>query len=177
MNGFNGAAVARLVRRDRVRAGSLAPLRRTDGWTRRTFAGLFFLCLARPLTTRAAALAEMDARAIRQTIEAQLEAFAAGDAARAYAFASAEIQAQFGDADTFMAMVRRGYPMVIRPAAVSFYLPQPMPGAPPSARQRVRLRDPEGRLWIATYLVQRQAGGAWRINGCVVAADDEKSST
>lgn len=177
MDGFDGAAVARLRQRDRVEAGSSATLRQTGAWTRRTFACLFLLCLARPPTARAAALAEMDARAIRRTVEAQLEAFAAGDAAGAYAFASAEIQAQFGDADTFMAMVRRGYPMVIRPAAVSFYLPQPLPGAPPSARQRVRLRDPEGRLWLATYLVQREAGGAWRINGCVVAADDEKSST
>lgn len=158
-------------------AGRRTPPRQAGAWTRRRFACLSSVWLACPLAAGAAALTEIDARAIRQTIEAQLEAFAAGDAARAYAHASAEIQAQFGDADTFMAMVRRGYPMVIRPAAVSFYRPLPAEGTPSSVTQRVRLRDPDGRLWIATYLVQRQAGGGWRINGCVVAADSEKSST
>lgn len=177
MNGFNGGALTRFDGRDRGGASRSTTLRQPAAWTRRAFAGLSLLCLATPLATHAAALAERDARAIRQTIEAQLEAFAAGDAARAYAHASAQIQAQFGDADNFMAMVRRGYPMVIRPTAVSFYLPEPLPGAPGSVRQRVRLRDPEGRLWIAAYVVQRQAGGDWRIDGCVVAADDEKSST
>ena len=44
-------------------------------------------------------------------------------------------------------------------------------------KQLVRLRDHEGRLWIATYLLQRQSGAGWRIGGCAVAADSEKSST
>lgn len=158
-------------------AGRLITPRQAGAWTRRRFGCVSLVYLAWPVSASAAPLTEQEARAIRQTIEAQLEAFAAGDAARAYAHASAEIQARFGDADNFMAMVRSGYPMVIRPAAVSFYLPQPTPGTPPIVKQLVRLRDSDGRPWIATYLVQRQAGGGWRINGCVVAADSEKSST
>ena len=107
----------------------------------------------------------------------QLEAFAADDAARAFPHASASIQTQFGDANNFMAMVRGGYPMVVRPAAVSFFQPQVEVGTPATVTQLVQLRDREGRLWKATYLLERQTGAGWRISGCVVAADNGKSST
>lgn len=152
-------------------------LSETSAITRRRLGVAVLACTILPAAAGAAVLTEADKRAVRQVIEAQLEAFAAGDAARAYAHASPEIQAQFGDADNFMAMVRRGYPMVIRPAAVSFFLPQPEAGAAESVKQLVRLRDQEGRLWMATYLLQRQAGAGWRIGGCAVTADSEKSST
>lgn len=150
---------------------------RTAAMTRRRLGIAALAGVILPLAAVAAPLSESDKRAVRQVIEAQLKAFAAGDAARAYSYASPEIQAQFGDAANFMAMVRSGYPMVIRPAAVSFFLPQPEAGTPASVKQLVRLRDREGRLWIATYLLQRQAGGGWRIGGCAVAADSETSST
>ena len=116
-------------------------------------------------------------RDVRQVVEAQLKAFAQDDAGRAYSYASPEIQAQFGDANSFMAMVRSGYPMVMRPAAVSFFLPQVEERTPESVKQLVRLRDHAGRLWIAAYLLQRQAGAGWRISGCVVAPDSDRSST
>ena len=76
-----------------------------------------------------------------------------------------------------MAMVRSGYPMVVRPAAVSFFQPQVEIGTPATVTQLVQLRDREGRLWKATYLLQRQTGAGWRIGGCVVAADSGRSST
>jgi hypothetical protein len=150
---------------------------RAGAMTRRRLGVVALVGVLLPAAAIAAVLSEPDKRAVRQVIEAQLEAFAAGDAGRAYAYASPEIQAQFGDANNFMAMVRSGYPMVIRPAAVSFFLPQLEEGAPGSVKQLVRLRDAEGRLWIATYLLQRQAGAGWRIGGCAVAPDSEKSST
>jgi hypothetical protein len=43
--------------------------------------------------------------------------------------------------------------------------------------QALQLRDDEGRLWMATYLLERQAGMGWRISGCVVAADSSNSLT
>lgn len=149
-------------------------------WTRRRLGCLALLGLLAPVAAGAATLAEPDAIAVRNVIEAQLEAFAADDAERAFSYASTGIRARFGDATTFMAMVRSGYPMVVRPAAVSFFLPQAEPGAAPAeatARQQVQFRDREGRLWIATYVLERQAGAGWRIGGCTVAADRGKSMT
>ena len=157
--------------------GGLTNLRQAGAWIRRCLGCVALIGLLVPTAAVAALLAEPDARAVRQAVEAQLEAFAADDAARAFSYASAPIQAQFGDANNFMAMVRSGYPMVVRPAAVSFFQPQVEVGTPATVTQLVQLRDREGRLWMATYVLQRQAGAGWRISGCVVAADSGKSST
>jgi Domain of unknown function (DUF4864) len=146
----------------------------------RFLCGALWVCLLLPGAAGAAVLAEADARAVRQVVQAQLEAFATDDAERAFSYASASIQTQFGDAATFIAMVRSGYPMVVRPAAVSFFQPQADDAADRTAasvRQAVQLRDREGSLWIATYLLERQPDNGWRISGCVVSADNDKSST
>ena len=127
-----------------------------------------------PLTVGAAVLGEADARAVRAVIEAQLDAFAADDAERAYSYASAAIRTQFTDAATFMAMVRAGYPMVVRPDSVTFFQPQSTDGA---VLQTVQLRDRAGRLWRATYQLERQPSDGWRINGCTVVPDTGKSMT
>ena len=111
---------------------------------------------------------------MRTVIEAQLRAFASNDAERAFSYASAAIRSQFGDAAAFMAMVQTAYPMLIRPAAVSFFQPQPTDG---TVWQSVQVRDRAGRLWRATYQLQQQANTGWRINGCAVVADSAKSST
>lgn len=150
---------------------------RAAAMTRRRLGMLAVVCAVLPAAVSAAALSDADKREVRQVVEAQLKAFAQDDAGRAYAHASAEIQAQFGDATSFMAMVRGAYPMLIRPAAVSFSPPQVEARTPESVKQLVRLRDRGGRLWIATYLLQRQAGAGWRISGCVVAPDSEGLST
>ena len=159
---------------------SLTGLGPAVGWVRRGLGCLAVLGLLSPLAAGAARLAEPDARAVRKVVEAQLEAFAADDAERAFSYASPSIRARFGDAGQFMAMVHGVYPMVLRPAAVSFFLAQAEGGTERSkvtVRQAVQLRDREGRLWMATYLLERQAGTGWRINGCVVVADSAKSLT
>ncbi len=155
----------------------LTSLRRLGAWARSALGLVALMGLLVPTLAGAAPLDEPDARAVREVVEAQLDAFAADDAARAFSYASASIRAQFGTANNFMAMVRRGYPMVIRPSAVSFFQPQAESGAPATVAQLVQLRDREGRLWKAAYLLERQRDGGWRISGCVVAADDGKSST
>ena len=146
-------------------------------WLRRCAACVWLIGLLAHGAVGATPLAEPDARAVRQVVEAQLDAFAADDAERAFSYASPAIRAQFGDANTFMDMVRGGYPMVLRPAAVSFFKAQALDGANSAVSQPVHLRDREGRLWLATYVLERQAGAGWRINGCVVVADSGKSST
>lgn len=158
---------------------SLTGLGPVMGWVRRWLGCGAMLGLLAPVAA-GAALAEPDARAVRQVVEAQLAAFAADDAERAFSYASASVRAQFGDATNFMGMVRSGYPMVVRPAAVSFFQAQAdegAEGAKVTVRQAVQLRDGEGRLWMATYLLERQAGAGWRINGCVVRADSARSWT
>lgn len=135
---------------------------------------LALLLAAAPWAVAAQAVPAPDARAVRQVIEAQLQALAADDAVAAFSYASPTIRSQFGDAARFMAMVRSGYPMVLRPAATAFFQPEAADGA---VMQVVQLRDRNGRAWLATYELQRQADGRWRINGCTVQADAGKSST
>ena len=128
----------------------------------------------------AADLTERDAKAVRAVVEAQLQALAADDAVRAFSFASPAIRSQFGDAATFITMVRQGYPVLIRPAAIAFFQPEAVAGEViqgVQVVQVVQLRDATGRHWLATYQLQRQADQRWRINGCAVAPDAGKSST
>ncbi len=115
-----------------------------------------------------------DMRAVRAVIEAQLKAIAADDAAGAYAQAAPAIQQQFRNAASFAQMVQRSYPMLIRPASVSFYRPISGDGA---VVQSVLFRDRGGRTWRADYQLQRQPDGRWRISGCQVAPGDESSTT
>ena len=134
---------------------------------------LLALALA-PLAAAAQAVPTADARAVREVVEAQLKALAVDDAVRAFSYASPTIRSQFGDAAHFMAMVQAGYPMVLRPTATAFFQPEAIDGA---VLQVVQLRDRAGKAWLATYALQRQPDGRWRINGCAVQADTGKSST
>jgi len=130
---------------------------------------------SRPVSAaEVAEVAESDARAVRAVIEAQLQSFTAADAERAFSHASAAIRAQFGSAANFMSMVRAGYPMLVQPAARSFFVPE---RAGSTLLQKVQLRDRAGVLWMATYQLQQEADATWRINGCVVVPDAGKSST
>ena len=104
-----------------------------------------------------------DATAIRAVVEAQLDAFAHDDAGKAFALAAPQIQLMFGNAQTFMRMVRTGYPAVYRPASVIFLKPEVIDG---DTMQLVQLSDQEGVVWIAAYRMQRQNDKQWRINGC-----------
>jgi hypothetical protein len=108
---------------------------------------------------------DAETQTLRALIEAQMQAFAASDAARAFGYASPGIQAQFGTAEVFMRMVRENYPMVYRHAARAYFKPERDGGA---VLQKLRLTDAQGAEWIASYRLQRQAGGSWRIDGCVV---------
>ena len=143
---------------------SLTGLGQVMGWVRRGLGCVALLGLLAPVAAGAAVLAEADARAVRQVVEAQLDAFAADDAERAFSYASASVRAQFGDATNFMGMVRSGYPMVVRPAAVSFLQAQSdkgAEGAKVTVRQAVQLRDGEGRLWMAKLPLLNSEWVSW----------------
>ena len=127
-----------------------------------------FLCASILVLAPAAAVAQatvspLDARAVREVIEAQLDAFARDDAARAFSLATPGIREFFGTPEKFIDMVRRSYAVVYRPRSVLFESPVLVEG---QVMQPVRLTDAEGRGWIAVYPMQRQPDGNWRTNGC-----------
>ena len=129
------------------------------------------------MAAHAQAVLATDVRAVREVVQAQLKALAADDAVRAFSYASPTIRTQFGDAATFMAMIKSGYPMVLRPAATAFFQPEATDSTLLQVVQVVQLRGRDGRAWLATYALQRQPDGRWRINGCTVQPDTGKSST
>jgi hypothetical protein len=155
--------------------GKVATDQRRRGWLGTLLIGAVAPALLlgiRP--ARADELSRADAQAVRAVIESQLEAFAADDAERAFSHASAGIRARFGSAGSFMAMVQGAYPMVVRPAATSFFRPESVDDA---VLQKVQLRDRAGRLWLAVYQLVRRADRSWAINGCSVIADAGGAST
>lgn len=114
---------------------------------------------------RAEPVSTGDAKAIRAVVEAQLDAFAADDAKKAFSFAAPSIRKMFGTPERFIEMVRAGYPAVYRPASVTFLQPLRAQGR---LFQGVRLTDADGGEWLATYSLERQADGSWRVGGCDV---------
>ena len=134
---------------------------------RRLLAALCLLVLLPASTGPAVAqtspsLSPTDRAAIVSVIERQLDAFQRDAAAEAFQYASPTIQRMFGDPASFMSMVRTGYAPVYRPQSVEFTEAAVTPRGP---AQRVLLVGPDGRLVRATYFMQRQLDGSWRING------------
>ncbi|MFD6316706.1 DUF4864 domain-containing protein [Methylorubrum populi] len=100
----------------------------------------------------------------RATIERQIEAFRRNDAAGAYAEAAPQIRNLFPSAETFIAMVAKGYAPVLRPRSYRFETARET--AEDEIAQGVSLQDEAGFDWMALYTLQRQADGEWRITGC-----------
>ncbi len=130
------------------------------------------LCLWAPgLFAQSADLSADDHQAIRAVIADQLAAFRRDDGPAAFAHATAKIRARFQTPETFMRMVRGGYQPVYRPRYVEFRDIIELNGMP---TQRVYLIGPDGVPVIALYPMERQADGAWKIDGCYLrrAGDD-----
>jgi hypothetical protein len=107
--------------------------------------------------------------AIHAVIGQQIEAFRHDDAPGAYALASPHIQALFGSADGFMAMVKRAYQPVYRPQSVTFGALATEDG---KLTQTVQLVGPDGRAAEAHYTMEREPDGSWRIDGCTLTLGD-----
>ena len=140
---------------------------------RRFASALFVVSFAFLGTARASAdpVTAEEAKAVRAVVEAQLAAFAADDAKRAFSYAAPSIRERFQTPDRFMEMVRTGYPVVYRAASVLFLDPERNQG---QLIQDVRLSDADGRLWLATYRLERQPDKSWRISGCDVQPSSGK---
>lgn len=110
-------------------------------------------------------LAQSDWQAIRRVIMRQLAALRAGDGARAFAYASPGIQAQFGHGATFLLMVRSAYAALLVARYTEF-----LDGAPVDAIviQPLRLVAPDNTVQVALYSLEKLPEG-WCINGCRLA--------
>jgi len=141
---------------------------------RKTVQGLLLILaisLSGTLVCAEEALSEADRADIKDVIRAQIDAFRADDGERAFSYASPDIRRLFGDATTFMSMVRSAYRPVYRPREFSFMVIEQVNG---HWFQLVRLIGPDGRRVNALYDMELETNGTWRINGCyLVEADDE----
>ncbi|HVJ43240.1 MAG TPA: DUF4864 domain-containing protein [Dongiaceae bacterium] len=112
-------------------------------------------------------------QAIRGIIADQMAAFRRDDAAAAFQDASPFIQDRFQRPDIFLEMVRSGYAPVYRPRQVEF---RDLVQSDGGLDQRVFVRGPDGRAYLAHYLMQRQPDGGWKINGCVLELLDDRTT-
>ena len=100
-------------------------------------------------------------RDIEGVISGQIEAFKADDFEEAFTFAAPSIQLMFRTPENFGIMVRRGYPMVWRPAEVTFLDLREEGGR---CVQTVQIEDAEGTIHLLAYsMTQTEAG--WKISG------------
>ena len=105
----------------------------------------------------------------RAVVQAQLDAFAADDARRAFLLASPDARKHLGSPDNFINLVRKSYAVVYRPASVAFLKPQLIDGA---VVLGVQMTDTQGAAWLATYTLERQPDGLFLIGGCELAQNE-----
>jgi hypothetical protein len=111
-------------------------------------------------------LAKSEWRAIRAVISRQLAALKAGDGGKAFGYASPGIQAQFGDAQNFMAMVRSAYAPLLDARYTEFLEGAVIDGL---VIQPLRLVGPGDTVLVALYTLEKQKNGGWSISGCMLA--------
>jgi hypothetical protein len=111
--------------------------------------------------------------AIRNVIDEQLAALRRGDAERAFAFASDGIRERFGDAPTFLRMVRDGYAALLAARHVEYLQGAVIAGA---TIQPLRLVMGDDTVLVALYQMQKDDAGRWRIAGCVIAPSTVRST-
>ena len=130
---------------------------------------MFTLMLAMSLLCAASAqLNETTAQAVKNTVQAQLVAFAKDDADLVFSYAAPTIRAMFETPQNFMAMVQDAYAVVYRPAKLLFLAAA---GTSSTVVQPVIMWDQEGQSWMATYNLELQADGSWLIVACVLVRD------
>ena len=98
---------------------------------------------------------------VQAAINGQCQAFLKDDVNQAFTYASPSIRSMFGTPQNFGEMVRRGYPMVWRPAAVTFLEQKE---TPQGRTQDVQIFDGDGTAHFLRYFVMQTPNG-WKISG------------
>jgi hypothetical protein len=131
--------------------------------------GLLAIALAAfsaQVKARGAELTDADARQVQAVVAAQLQALAQDDAQKAFATATPRVRAEIGDADRFLELVRKTYPMVYRTTAIGFQKAEMDAG---QVVQLVDIRDGDDKAWLAVFAMERQPDNSWKIKACLVA--------
>jgi Domain of unknown function (DUF4864) len=123
---------------------------------------------AAPRAAQAVDLAAPERAAIETVIQKQFDAFSRGDSDAAFAQAAPEIRQMFGEADTFMRMVRQSYAPVYHHRDAAFVEIKDGP------TQIVAITDDDGRHWLAFYQMVQGEDGQWRIKGCNLIEDPDQ---
>jgi hypothetical protein len=140
-----------------------APRERRRGWLAALgLAAVLALAAFKALAAEPAVRAS-DWKSIKQVIAAQRAALIAGDGDKAFGYATPALRAQFGDADSFLAMVNLGYAALLTARYTEFLQGAVIDGL---IIQPLRLVDADNSVRVALYTVEKQQSGAWRISGC-----------
>ncbi len=105
-------------------------------------------------------------------IQRQLDAFARGDAAGAYALAAPGIKVIFPNSGVFMDMARTRYAPVYHHRSADFGT---FKRDGDNASQDLTIVDDDNQVWTAIYKLTLQPDGSWLISGCVLIKSEAKS--
>jgi len=119
-----------------------------------------------------AALPDSEWKAIQRVVSTQLAELRRGDGTRAFAHATAALRLRFGNAETFMDMVRNGYDALLSARRTEFLEGAVIDGV---TVQPLRLILRDDTVLVALYTMQKE-DGAWRIAGCVIAPSTVRSA-
>jgi hypothetical protein len=128
-------------------------------------AGFALACLAPSAPAAESKVSKADWQAIKRVISEQLAALKAGKGGKAFGYATPAIQAQFGDAENFMAMVLSSYAPLLDARYTEFLEGAVIDGV---IVQPLRLIAPDNTVRVALYTMEKQKG-VWRISGCAIA--------
>lgn len=106
-------------------------------------------------------------------IQNQIQAFRAGEDAKAYSYAAPSISNFFPTVDSFMTMVKKGYSPVWQPQDFQFGIEKQL--APGQVMQEVNIIANDGTAWTALYSLIKQNDGSWKINGVQLLKADGAS--
>jgi hypothetical protein len=127
--------------------------------------GAALACFARLASGADSKVSKTEWQAIKRVISEQLTALKSGNAGKAFRYATPAIQAQFGDAENFLAMVRGAYAPLLEARYTEFLEGAVIDGV---IVQPLRLIAPDNTVRVALYTMEKQKG-VWRISGCVIA--------
>lgn len=111
----------------------------------------------------AADLGKNEEEAIQSAVQLQIEALANDDADRAFALTTENTRSRLGSPHNFLQMIKEQYDPVYRHRTALYAAPRMVRG---KVYQVVRLTDLESHVWLAVYLMHKDAKGAWKIDGC-----------
>jgi hypothetical protein len=125
--------------------------------------GLSFHC---PPNAKETKLTDNDKMAIRIVIQNQIEAFRRGDGERAYSYASSGVKEQFTTPDDFFNTLKSAYDSVLVPRSMVFEDLKQVMGI---ITQPVLFFATDGDTVIASYIMEKEDNGDWKISGCYLA--------